>query len=187
MVEGQHLQLTEEPSFYTIGPVPVAPPQPVGGPGAPGGGSASGEPVQLNVIRLKHARAADVAATVNLLFGGSGAFAGAQGLGGGTLSQELQRNLVPPEVIGAKPAPAAAGPSTGTPPSSFTGQVTIVPDELTNSLLVRAAQEDFAVLQTAVNELGQGVRMLSGDAVSVFHCPDPWLRPETRSGFIAAA
>lgn len=151
LVEGQHLQLTEEPSFYSIGPAPVAPPQPAASAGAPPGGSGSSGPVQLNVIRLKHARAADVAATVNLLFGGSGAFAGAPGLGGGTLSQELQRNLVPPEVIGAKLAPAA--PTAGTPPSNFTGPVTIVPDELTNSLLVRAGPEDFAVLTQAVDQL----------------------------------
>jgi type II secretory pathway component GspD/PulD (secretin) len=151
LVQGQHLQLTEEASFYSIGPVPVAPP-PVS-PGAAGtaGGPGLGGPVQLNVIRLKHARAADVAGTVNLLFGGSGAFAGAQGLGGGTLSQELRRNLVPSEVVGA--APPVAAPAAGSPPSNFVGQVTIVPDELTNSLLVRASPEDFAVLTQAVDQL----------------------------------
>jgi len=103
--------------------------------------------VQLYVIRLRHARAADVAATVNLLFGGSGAFSGSSGLSSGTLSQELRRQQVPP--VGA-PAPAAAQAGSG---ANFQGQVTIIPDELTNSLLVRASHEDFAVLTEAIDQL----------------------------------
>jgi general secretion pathway protein D len=100
---------------------------------------------------LKHARAADVAATVNLLFGGSGEFAGSSGLSTGTLSDELRRQRVPPTAA----APGAAVPSDGPTvrPSVLGGAVTIVPDELTNSLLIRAAQADYDVLRAAVDQL----------------------------------
>ncbi len=145
LADGQGLKLTEETSFYRIAPRP--PEAPSISAIAPAGtsGSASG-PVQLYVVRLRHARAADVAATVNLLFGGSGEFSGSGGLSGGTLSQELQRQRIPP--VGA-PAPTA--PSA--PTASFQGQVTIIPDELTNSLLIRASHEDFEVLTQAIDQL----------------------------------
>src|SRR5207249_94578 len=69
LVESQSLDFTEDSSFIRIGP---ARPLPPGGATGGGGGGGVGQgfaPVQLFVIRLKHARAADVAATVNLLFG----------------------------------------------------------------------------------------------------------------------
>ena len=146
LAEGQGLKVTEEGSFYRVAPKPPEPlPAPTAAPaGSLGAGSG---PVQLYVIRLRHARAADVAATVNLLFGGSGAFSGSSGLSSGTLSQELRRQQVPP--VGA-PAPAAAQAGSG---ANFQGQVTIIPDELTNSLLVRASHEDFAVLTEAIDQL----------------------------------
>jgi len=103
--------------------------------------------VQLFVIRLRHARASDVAATVNQLFGGSGAFSGQSGLSAGTLSDELRRNMVPP---------AGAQPPSNQPTvrqSSLSGSVTIVSDELTNSLLVRASQRDYDVIKEAVDQL----------------------------------
>jgi len=99
------------------------------------------------VIRLLHARAADVAATVNQLFGGGGEFSGRSGLSSGTLSDELRRNVVPP---------AGQQPQQAQPParqSSLSGSVTIVPDELTNSILIRASDRDFAVIKEAVDQL----------------------------------
>ena len=51
---------------------------------------------------------------------------------------------------GAVPQP----PDSGKPPgANLTGPVAIVPDQLTNSLLVRAAEADFAVLREAVTQL----------------------------------
>jgi len=148
LVEAQGLEFTEDSAFYRIGPRPPQPAQVQ----APGGAHQGGE-VQLFVIRLKHARAADVAATVNQLFGGSGEFSGSAGLAGGTLSEELRRHQVPPQGVTPTP-PQTAPPTQGAEhPATLLGTVTIVPDELTNALLVRASAEDFAVLKDAVEQL----------------------------------
>ena len=141
LVESQNLEFQEDSAFYRIGPRQGA----VGPPSRPAAVTDSG-PVQLFVIRLRHARASDVAATVNQLFGGSGAFSGQSGLSTGTLSDELRRNVVP--AAGA-PAPQASANRQ----STLAGSVTIVPDELTNSLLVRASQRDFDVIKEAVDQL----------------------------------
>src|SRR6266550_2382386 len=142
LVESQNLEFEEDSAFYRIGPRQAA----VGPPGRPAAGTDSG-PVQLFVIRLRHARASDVAATVNQLFGGSGAFSGQNGLSAGTLSDELRRNVVPP-AGGQAPSNQA-----NIRQSSLSGSVTIVPDELTNSLLVRASQRDYDVIKEAVDQL----------------------------------
>jgi len=148
IVESQGFQLTEDSTFYRVGPKP---PDQTSRPGAGPPTRPDTGTIHLFVIRLKHARAADVAATVNQLFGGGGEFSGHTGLSGGTLSDELRRNVVPP--TGA--APAAGQTSAGFPvrPSALSGAVTIVPDELTNSLLIRASKEDFDVLGEAVTQL----------------------------------
>lgn len=146
LVESQHLLYLEDSAAVRIGPGER---REDGTTGRRGDGTTGG-PVQLFVIRLKHARAVDVAATVNLLFGGSGEFSGSSGLGGGTLSDELRRNSAP------APTDPSVVPSSRRPddvPASLTGSVTIVPDELTNALLIRASSEDFAVLTAAVDQL----------------------------------
>jgi general secretion pathway protein D len=140
LVESQNLEFVEDSSYYRISTKTAVAPS-----ARPAVNSDSA--VQLFVIRLRHARASDVAATVNQLFGGSGAFSGQAGLsGGGTLSDELRRNVVPP--TGAQ----AAGQSAARQ-SSLSGSVTIVADELTNALLVRASQSDFDVIKEAVDQL----------------------------------
>jgi len=142
LVESQNLAFQDDSAFYRISPRQAA----VGPSGRPVPSSDS-SPVQLFVIRLRHARASDVAATVNQLFGGSGAFSGQSGLSAGTLSDELRRNVVP--AAGAQPS---AGPAAARQ-SSLAGSVTIVPDELTNSLLIRASARDFDVIKDAVDQL----------------------------------
>ncbi|HZH42401.1 MAG TPA: secretin N-terminal domain-containing protein [Gemmatimonadales bacterium] len=147
IVEAQNLELTEDSAFFRVAPH-----------AAPGGGGASsasagaasqtGTP-ELFVIRLKHAHAADVALTLNLLFGGGGEFSGHAGLSTGTLSDELRRNVVPP----AGPTPAASSAPPAGHPASLSGPVTIVPDEMTNSLLIRASAADEDVLSQAVDQL----------------------------------
>jgi general secretion pathway protein D len=145
LVESQGLELREEEAFFRVLPKLPVPAE------ANRGEARSGktEDARLHVIRLKHARAADVASTVNLLFGGSGEFSGAPGIRG-TLSDELQRQNVPP--AGGEPNGEAARPG-GPPGASFGGEVTIVPDQLTNSLLIRASDEDFGILNSAVDQL----------------------------------
>jgi general secretion pathway protein D len=58
---------------------------------------------------------------------------------------------VPPAGAG-QPAPAPSAPP-GAKTAALSGVVTIVPDERTNSLLIRASQTDFEVLRQAVEQL----------------------------------
>lgn len=149
LVETHQLDFAEDSSYYRI--TLRLPPASVAAPVAVGSDPRGG-PILLHVIRLKHARAADVAATVNLLFGASGEFAGGRGLSGGTLSDELRRGALPP----VEREPAGPGSEGGNPretSASLSGAVTIVADELTNALLVRASQQDFEVLASAVAQL----------------------------------
>lgn len=148
LVESQNLSFTEDSAFFRIFPEQDQPP-PTSTTSTDLHHPGQGGEVELFVIRLKHARAADVAATVNQLFGGGGEFSGSSGLSGGTLSDELRRNVVPPQ--GAEAGSPPARPPVR--PSALSGNVTIVPDELTNSLLIRASKEDFDVLKDAVNQL----------------------------------
>ncbi len=105
--------------------------------------------LQLFAVHLRHARAEDVAATVNALYGRASALGD---LGGRrpTLSRELQDNRVPPATTGTAPEIVAG---IGNRQASFTGDVTIVPDPRANSLLVRASQRDFELVNAAVKEL----------------------------------
>ncbi|HJS43585.1 MAG TPA: secretin N-terminal domain-containing protein [Gemmatimonadales bacterium] len=141
LLESQNLEFVEDSAFYRVGPRQPQEQRPARG------ASPDSGPVQLFVIRLRHARASDVAATVNQLFGGTGAFSGQGGLSTGTLSDELRRNVVPPAGAPAQPGQPAIRQS------SLVGSVTIVPDELTNSLLVRASEADFDVIKEAVDQL----------------------------------
>ena len=143
LVESQGLTLMEDSVFFRV-EIPSA----AASAALPRGGEVGERPVQLFVLRLKHARAPDVAATVNLLFGGAGAFSGTPGLSGGSLADELRRDEA--QTLQAPPEAAADQDSRG---ASLAGPVTIVPDELTNSLLVRASLEDFAVIAQAVEQL----------------------------------
>jgi type II secretory pathway component GspD/PulD (secretin) len=143
LVEAQGLVFVEEPAFYRISTAPPTPP------GAAPGRQQAGEPqepIHLYVIRLKHARAADVAATVNQLFGTGGSFAGSQGFRAGTLSEELRRDA-------AQTLEAPGTPAQQEGEASLQGPVVMVPDELTNSLLVRATEADYDVLLEAVEQL----------------------------------
>lgn len=141
LVESQDLQLVEDSVYFRVGPRPAPPPQ------VAQAAQGTGGPVQLFIIRLKHARAADVAGTINQLFGGGGEFSGSAGRRG-TLSEELQRNRVP---MGAPPSASASAPTPQG--ATFGGAVTIVPDELTNALLIRASAADFNLVQDAVEKL----------------------------------
>lgn len=87
--------------------------------------------IRLYTVRLQHARAEDVAAVLNELFGG-----------GGPLAE-------------AAPAEGARARAMQAPGRSgrLTDQVTVVPDITTNSLLVRASEDDYALLLEAVQEL----------------------------------
>lgn len=147
LVESHGLEFTEDPAFIRIGPKPSPAPGAARG-AATASGPAAATPVKLFVVRLRHARAADVAATVNQLFGNGGAFSGQGGLSTGTLSDELRRSAVPRHDA----APAALPPTQGGA-ASLSGPAVIVPDELTNSLLIRTGESDYQVLSDAIEQL----------------------------------
>jgi general secretion pathway protein D len=104
--------------------------------------------VEMFVIRLQHARAPDVAGTVNSLFGRTEA-AFEPGSRRQTLGEELRANQVPP--AGAAPPQAVPGASGRS--ATLTGDVTIVPDTRGNSLLIRANRHDFSLIEAAVKQL----------------------------------
>jgi general secretion pathway protein D len=120
------------------------PPQP--GPMFAAGG---GQGMELFVIHLRHAKASEVAATVNALYGRASALGEVGQRIDPILSRGLTQNQVPPIAQPALPqtVPGVVGQAT------LSGETTIVPDSRANSLLIRASRADFALIQAAVNEL----------------------------------
>jgi len=115
---------------------------------------------ELFVLPIKHARAADVAATVNALYG-RGAAADVR-VRPQTLGDELRGNQVPP--IGLPQAPSS---TTGGRTASLTGDLTIVADERANSLLIRANRTDFELIQSAVQQVDVPVLQVLIEALVV--------------------
>ncbi len=122
--------------------------------------SALGQ-TRLFVIRLKHAHALEVAGVINGLFGRPvDDLATRPSLRGTRLSEQLRGQLIPPGLQQAEPAaaaePALMGAATRQRPgfeAGLEGEVTIVPDVPTNSLLIRATPADFEVIREAVEQL----------------------------------
>lgn len=137
LAQSHQLELTTEPTFYRIGQRPSAPPV---------AATPQGGPRQLFVHRLRHAKAGDVAAIVNQLFGGGGEFSSRSGQTlEGSLSAQLRQNVVPP--VGAVQAPVRSVVA------ELSGAMTVVPDEATNSILVRGSASDNAVIGEAISQL----------------------------------
>lgn len=106
-------------------------------------------PMSLTVLRLRHSRALDVAATVNALYGRASSFGEVGQSRSSTLSQQLKDNRLPPGMPSATGAPNTPSQSSG----AFSGDVIIVPDEVTNSLMVRSSPTDLALVRAAVEQL----------------------------------
>src|SRR6201988_1973523 len=109
--------------------------------------------VRLFVYRLTHARSALLAATVQSVFGGPAARAQAAPPARGTLSEELRQQQIAP----MDTAPAVRvqlGPSQpASLPGRLRGDVQIVADEATNSLLVRAQEADWMIVRHSIETL----------------------------------
>lgn len=151
VLESQNLDLVVDSAGGVYRVQSKEPPKPLAVMQSPPAGGGQGGPLELFVIHLRHARANDVAATVNALLGRASAV-GEIGARGGTLSRDLQAQLVPP---GLPSPPALPGIISGTLARSatLTGEMTIVPDPRANSLLIRATRPDFALIQLAVQEI----------------------------------
>jgi general secretion pathway protein D len=130
---------------------PQRPPQSMTQPSLPTMSQTSarqGGTPELFVIALKHARAADVATTVNTLFGRAAASTNTPP-NQRTLSDELRGIQTPP---GDSPLPQSIVGTAGRA-ATLTGDLTIVPDARANSLLVRANRTDFELIQAAIAQI----------------------------------
>lgn len=124
------------------------------------GRAGDGEPDlrELYIYRLRHARAPVLANTLQALFGGTTTGSNTTGLSAGTLSQRLQTLEQQAVTVGGR---GQATPQTGgaviiqarEASGALQAPVHIVPDEVTNSLLIRATPADWLVVQQALQQL----------------------------------
>jgi general secretion pathway protein D len=108
------------------------------------------EPRQLYIHRLRHANALVLAGTLQSLFGATGPRIGAATPRAETLSQQLQQieQLSGQRYQGAQLQGGQVTFNVGS--GELEGDVMIVPDEITNSLLIRATAGDWTVLEQAI-------------------------------------
>jgi general secretion pathway protein D len=144
VLASQGLDLLTDSGMYRVAPhaLPVVPDATAARAPRPEGA------VQLFAIHLRHARAVDVAATVNALYGRASAV-GEIGARPQTLDEQLSQNKIPPGQL----ASPAAVPATAGRVAELMGNITIVPDPRSNSLLIRANASDFELIQAAVGQL----------------------------------
>lgn len=149
LLEANGLELLDDSTagLYRARPRPAAVPtqqQPTGRP------ARGGQPdMELFVLPLKHARASDVAATLTALFGGTARSGDGGGAGSVTLGDQLRQNLVPP--AGARVSiepPRARGTA-----AALSGDMTVIPDERANSLLLRVNRSDFELIERLVEQI----------------------------------
>ena len=105
---------------------------------------------QLYVYRLRHARAATLAATLQAIFGGATAVSEAAESNLAPLSQRLREQQLAPMRLDTIGRGRALMPLAQVSSARLQGDVQVVPDENTNSLLVRASPADWEVIQQAI-------------------------------------
>jgi general secretion pathway protein D len=98
---------------------------------------------ELFVIALKHARAADVATTINSLF--------ARATTSSTATHTPRQPGFTDDL--RVPPPSDPAPAGSARAATLTGELTIVPEPRANSLLVRANRQDFDLIQSAVQQI----------------------------------
>jgi general secretion pathway protein D len=149
MLEGQSIQLVSDSAagMYRL-ETSVAGRPTLAGAATGGPQSRPSDPggVQLFVIHLRHARAADVAATVNALYGRASSLGEIASQPQAPPRGDGQSSVGPPQpllpVAPAMPRNASLG-----------GDVTIIPDPRANSLLIRATRNDYTLIEAAVKEI----------------------------------
>jgi general secretion pathway protein D len=128
-------------------------------PGVPGTATAaseSDEEERIFVYRLKHARAPTLAATLQALFGGTSPAGPGERTRRRTLSETLREHQVPPFAPGEEDVDVQVEVGPQGPaeiPGQLSGTIHIVPDELTNSLLVRANPVDWEIIHQTIEAL----------------------------------
>jgi general secretion pathway protein D len=150
LLESQGLEMVEDTTAGLFRVRAKEQPRPVASdPFTPPQASRPQAGVELFVVRLRHARAADVAATVNALYG-RGALGERGPPAAGSLSDQLRNNLLPPQQSGGQ---IAASPRSASTNAVLSGEITLVPDPGSNSLLIRTSREDFERVQAAITAL----------------------------------
>ncbi|HYD54282.1 MAG TPA: secretin N-terminal domain-containing protein [Gemmatimonadaceae bacterium] len=150
LLDSQNYELVDDSASGMYRARPKAAPAPAGPASASSSASLqrpSGTP-EIFVVPLRHVRAADVATTINTLFGRGAVAEGARAARPATLTEELRANQVPP--VGTAPSPLTG---VGARPATLTGELTIVADEKANSLIVRANRADYELLRAVVTQL----------------------------------
>ena len=110
------------------------------------------EPRNLYIVQLEHARAPMLAATLSALFGGAIPTGNVGLQGTQTLSQQLQ-TLEQQTLGGVGAGLQQQGFDFQVGAGELQGDVQIVPDQLTNTLLVRARVNDWTIIEQAIQAL----------------------------------
>jgi len=108
------------------------------------------EPRHLFIHRLRHANALVLASTLQALFGGTGPTINPRSRSAETLSQQLRaiEQASGQQYQGAMLQGGQVTFEVGS--SELEGDIQIVPDEITNSLLIRSTTGDWAILEQAI-------------------------------------
>lgn len=110
-------------------------------------------PRHLFVYRLEHARAPYLAATLQALFGGGSGIPPARGTSATPLSQQLgalQQQSAAGFVGGGVQTSVPQNVTITAGGGDLEGDLQIVPEETTNTLLVRATETDWALVEQAI-------------------------------------
>jgi general secretion pathway protein D len=147
ILDGAGLELASDSGIYRVRTRAESMP---GSPASAPTGGTGAQPVELYVLRLRHAKASEVASTVNALYGRAAAFGEQGSPRARTLAQDLRESQ-------ASPAAPLTSPNTTIAVAGrdavLAGDVTIIPDPRANSLLIRASRSDFDLVAAAVREL----------------------------------
>ena len=144
IAEANGLRVVEEGGFLRVEAVGGVVQAPAAGPAAPA-------EMRLFVYRLRHVRVDRLAATLQAVFGGTRPAAPVSGMRP-PLSERLRDQRVPPfdpDTVGRTGQAVAPAEL----PGELRGEIQIVPDETTNSLLVRAQPADWEVIRQAIEAL----------------------------------
>jgi len=117
--------------------------------------TAQANEARIYVHRLKHVRAAKLAATLQAIFGSAPTSQTAPALGARSLSQQLIANQMPrANSDSVKPTRPSVAPAT---PAGLPGvlhdKVQIVSDETTNALVIHAQPGDYEIVRRAIDAL----------------------------------
>jgi general secretion pathway protein D len=146
LLESQNYELVDDSAAALYRARPKEAPRPAQQPAPETLAARQAGSLELFVITLKHARATDVATTINALYGRSTPLADPRARIP-TIGDELRANQIPP--VGTAPPQAASGAR----PAALTGEIVIVPDGRANSLLIRSNRNDFELIRAVVQQV----------------------------------